>query len=272
MLGTYVTGTVLDTHMIQFERPNLYNDPSHLPDILIFDEDNNFKYALDGYVQIGPVKADDPPYLKGTVYNWQRGQITSLDLTYARVDVTVELDPTDIVWGFYTYAEPDVIYTNFDINPVTNPIAKNSILNMYVKFTDITPGQNIYHQLLDSGGNVIAGQTDDPFPGEGSPVVFAQIMIGSSVSETNFTFTDVRVRGGGLAPAYQGIPQAVNFWDIGYWDGRPYPIAGAVVVYLPYSILNVLSRSDIEGRVSASLPMGAMPVIRYLDTNGQEWV
>ena len=75
-----------------------------------------------------------------------------------------------------------------------------------------------------------------------------------------------------MSPQYQSIPQAVNFWDIGYWDGRPYPIAGAVAVYLPYTLLNSLSRSDIEGRINAAMPMGALSIVRFIDANGQEWV
>lgn len=271
MSAAYIAGKALDNHMIQFERSNLFNDGSHLPDILVFDQNNKFKYALDGYV--GSLSSqEDTPYLKGYIYNWQRGQISSLDATNSRVDVAVDLDPTDIIWGFYTYAEQDVIYTDFDCNPFTNPAAKNTILELYVKFSGGDPNRNIYHQLLDASGNPIAGQTNDPSPTSGTNVVFAQVVVGASVSETSFSFTDARVRGGGLAPAYQTIPQAVNFWDIGYWDGKPYPIGGALAVYLPYSILSTLSRTDIQGRINSILPMGAMAVIRYIDANGQEWV
>ena len=272
LLGTYIAGTVLDKHMIEFERKGIYNDPSHLPDILVFNKDGNIKFALDGFVQTSSVSSSNPPFLKGFVYNWQRGQISSMDHTYARVDIAGELDPTDIVWGFYAYNEPDVLYTDFDLNPVTNPAAKNTILQLYAKFTDGTPGKYIYHQLLDAEGNAIPGQTNDPNPTLGTNHIFAQVMVGSSVSEVDFTYTDVRVHGGGLWPQYQNIPPAVNFWDIGYWDGKPYPIAGAVAIYLPYSILNVLGRGDIEGRVKAALPMGAIPIIRYIDEDGLEWV
>ncbi len=270
--ATYVAGTVLDSHMIQFEKTNIYDDGAHWPDILIFDRDNNFKYALDGYVG-STSSTSDTPFLKGTVYPWRRGQIASMDATFARVDVTVELDPTDIVWGFYNYGEQDVIYTAFDCNPFTNPNAKNTILQLYLKLSGGAPNRNIYHQLLDASGNAIAGQTNDPSPGSGTNHVFAQVVVGASVSEDDFSFTDARVRGGGLAPAYWStVPQAVNFWDIGYWDGRPYPIGGACAVYVPYSILNTLSRTDVEGRINSILPMGAMAVIRYIDDNGMEWV
>ena len=270
--AVYVAGTVLDSHMIQFERTNVFNDGAHWPDILIFDKDNNFKYALDGYV--GSASSTlDTPFLKGTVYPWQRGKLVSMDSTFARVDVAVELDPTDIVWGFYNYAEQDVIYTAFDCNPFTNTNAKNTILQLYLKLSGGAPNRNIYHQLLDASGNAIAGQTNDPSPGSGTNHVFAQVVVGASVSEDEFSFTDSRVRGGGLATKYWAtVPQAVNFWDIGYWDGRPYPIGGACAIYLPYSILDTLSRTDVKGRVNSILPMGAIAVIRYIDDNGMEWV
>jgi len=37
--------------------------------------------------------------------------------------------------------------------------------------------------------------------------------------------TDIRNRGGGLAPQWQSIPEAINFWDLGSLDGKPYPLA-----------------------------------------------
>jgi hypothetical protein len=263
--ASYVLGRVLDTHMIEFERKNIYYNPKYLPDILVFDSNNKFKYAIDG-------SAPGTSAIKGTVYNWQRGQIASIDPLNARVDLAVELDPTDIVYGFYNYMEQDVLYTGFDVNPFTNPISKNCLLQLYVKFSNGDPNRNIYHQLLDASGNAVAGQTNDPNPGQGNPLVFAEIAVGAAVSASQFSFTDMRVRGGGLAPAYQNIPQAVNFWDIGYWDGKPYPIGGALVVYLPLAILSSLSRTDVQGKVEAILPMGTLAVIRYMDNQGNEFI
>ncbi len=276
--GSFIAGTVLDSHMIQFERTNVYIDPYRMPDILVFDKDNNFKYALDGSTS---GSTSDPPYLKGYVYNWQRGQIKSMDPTYVRVDVSVDLNVTDIVWGFYTYAEYDVVYTDFDCNPFTNSVAKNSILGLYTKFPGTNPTKNIYHQLFDSSGSAIVGQTNDPDPPTWTNLVpstqtpnaslFSTIAVGALVSESLFSFTDVRVRGGGLSQEYwDKVPQSINFWDIGYWDGKPYPFAGALVVYLPTDILNTLSRAEIQGRVNSVVPMGSIVLIRYIDSAGNE--
>ena len=75
-----------------------------------------------------------------------------------------------------------------------------------------------------------------------------------------------------LFRSYQGIPQATSFFDLGYWDGKPYPIGGALAVYLPLSILDTLSRSEVQGKVQQNIPAGSLAVIRYFDDAGQEYV
>ena len=186
--------------------------------------------------------------------------------------LAVALAPTDRVYGFYNYYEPDIVYTALDVNPFTNKAVKNTIVEFYVKFNGATPSQNIFHQILNPDGTPIAGATNDPSPTTGTNHVFATLMVGATVGSTQFNFTDIRVRGGGLAPQYQGIPQATSFFDLGYWDGKPYPIGGALVVYLPLSILDTLSRSEVQGKVQATIPAGALAVLRFIDEQGMEYV
>lgn len=263
--GNFVPGTVLSTNLIEFERKFMYYDPKHLPDILVYDKNNVIKYALDGSQPTAPPR-------RGTLFNWKRSQIKSIDPASARVEVTIDLDPTDIVYAFYNYYEPDVVYTALDVNPFTNPAIKNSIVQFYAKFDGQNPFQNVYHQVLDVHGVPIAGATNDPAPGTGTTHYFATLVVGAAVSSVEFSYKDVRVRGGGLAPQFQSIPQADSFFDLGYWDGKPYPIGGALAVYLPLSILNSMSRSEVQGKVASTIPMGALPVIRYFDEQGQEYV
>jgi hypothetical protein len=263
--ASYVPGTVLSANLVEFERKNLYYDPTHLPDILVFDKNNVIKYALDG-------SAPGSPPRRGTLYNWKRGQVQSIDPVTARVNLAVTLDPTDIVYAFYNYYEPDIVYSALDVNPFTNPAIKNSVIEFYAKFDGANPLQNVYHQVLDASGNPVPGATNDPSPSTGTAHVFATLVVGASISSVQFTYTDARQRGGGLAPQYQSIPQATSFFDIGYWDGKPYPVGGALVVYLPLSILNTMSRTEVQGKVNAALPMGALSVVRYFDEQGQEYV
>ena len=269
MSGYWIPGTVIGTNLIQFDRPKIYNDPNHLPDIVVFDSNQTIKYALDG-------SANGQPETHGTLYPWKRNQISDVDPFTGRVTVVPTVLETDIVYGFYSHYEPDVVYTALDVNPVTNSVIKNTTICFYYR-TDSDPLREVYHQVFNQEGP-IAGQTNDPNPPTwtgttpSSGTVFSEMVAGTSYGIATFKMTDARVRGGGLASDYQTISQADSFWDIGYLDGRPYPVAGALVVYLPARILNTMTRDVITGVVNSVLPMGTIAVIRYYDQEGNESV
>jgi hypothetical protein len=61
-------------------------------------------------------------------------------------------------------------------------------------------------------------------------------------------------------------------WDLGHWDGKPYPLGGGAVIHLPLAVLDRFTREDVRTRVQAIMPMGAIPVIRYYDPAGEEYV
>jgi|SRR5208337_63786 len=264
-LATWVPGEVLDPSLIQFERPQIYYDPSQLPDILVFDSNYVIKYALDGSLPGSPIK-------RGTLYNWKRGQVQFIDPNKGRVQVAVTLDPTDIIYGFYAYNEPDVLYTALDVNPFTNTAVADKIVEFYFKSNGSDPFHYIYHQVIDPVTGAISGATNDPAPGTGTNHVFATLAVGLGVGVQDFTMMDIRTRGGGLATPYFNIPQAVNFWDLGYWDGKPYPVGGCLAVYVPASILNTISSSDIKGKIQASLPVGCLAIVHYYNADGSEFV
>lgn len=263
LLASWVPGTILDDSLIEFERKQIFYDPTHLPDILIFDSNYVIKYALDGS------RPGSPPR-RGTLYNWQRGLTQFIDPYKARIQVAVDLDPTDIAFAFYSYLEPDFVYTNLDVNPYTNPLVKNKIIEFYFKSNGVDPFHYIYHQIIDPVSGPISGSTNDPNPTSGINHVFSNLVVGTGIGVQNFTFTDIRQRGGGLGSSFQNIPQAVNFWDLGYWDGKPYPIGGTLAVYVPAVVLTIMSRDDVQGKVQSALPQGVLAVIHYYNQDGTE--
>jgi hypothetical protein len=109
----------------------------------------------------------------------------------------------------------------------------------------------------------------------GTPVpklYFGALAVGFSVGVDQFTVTDIRTRGGGLEPASQLIEQSRDMWDLGYWDGKPYPLGGGLVVLLPVAFLDRFTKDDIALRLAAIAPLGAVLVIRYVDAAGNESV
>jgi hypothetical protein len=89
-----------------------------LPRVLVYDKEYVLKYALAG----------SPG--KGLLYNWKYHQFTAIDPFLARVQVSVSLDPTDICYGFYSYQEPDIVFTDLDVNPFTNQNVRNRIVQL----------------------------------------------------------------------------------------------------------------------------------------------
>jgi hypothetical protein len=258
ILATWVPGTVLSNNTIQFERRPIYFSGGIYPDVLIYDQNYNLKYALAGKTG------------NGFLYPWRLNQFTDIDVNTGQVQIALQLDPTDIVFGFYSYQESDVVFTELDINPYTNPSIRNRIVTLYEKTNGEDLLHYLYYQILNEDGSVYA--TNDPSTTTGTNHFFSTLLVGQATSVGNFTFTDIRQRGGGLAQAYQDLPQGINFWDIGYWDGKPYPSGGAMIVYLPVTLQDTFSTDEISQIIGTVVPMGTIPVIRYYDNEGNETV
>lgn len=85
-------------------------DGKKYPDVLIFNKDYEIKYALDG-------NSIEQPEKLGYIYPWSRNRFLQIDPMNARVRVSVDIEPDDIIFGFYFYEELDLIYTSLDMNP-----------------------------------------------------------------------------------------------------------------------------------------------------------
>ena len=152
-----------------------------------------------------------------------------LILSRGRVAVVPTVLTTDTVYGFYSYFEPDVVYTVLDVNPVTNPSIKNTVICFELRprqqqslAGDLPPGlQRFRPDFGDDQRSQPSDLGSPQTPANGT--VFAKMVVGVSFGIATFEMTDVRTRGGGLAPAYQTIPQADNFWDSGLprWAALP---------------------------------------------------
>ena len=104
-----------------------------------------------------------------------------------------------MIYGFYSYVEPDVVYTNIDMNPYTNPNVKNRIIEFYFKDDGVDPYHYIYHQVIDPISGPISSSleqwaTNDPNPSVGTNIPFGLLVVGSGIGTQNFTFTDIRTK------------------------------------------------------------------------------
>jgi hypothetical protein len=163
-------------NLIDFERKNLWFDPivNQRPDILVYDRDYNLKFALDG-VQPDLMRPAD----KGYLFPWRAGQVIDQDPLNARCHVGVDLQPDDIIFGFYYYAERDFLYQGVDVNPFSNPEVRDRVVRFFYKAGH--PTRTIYHELINADGSLHS--TSDPDPESGQRHDIGQLAVGFSVGE-----------------------------------------------------------------------------------------
>ena len=107
MLATWVPGKAIAKNIIDFERKDIWFDPlvRQYPDILVYDKNYNIKLALDG-VQPNLSKPAD----KGYLFPWRSGQLLDIDPINGRCHVGVDLEPDDIIFGFYRHSDEKSLY------------------------------------------------------------------------------------------------------------------------------------------------------------------
>ena len=106
-------------------------------------------------------------------------------------------------------------------------------------------------------------------------LLIGEIRVRPNSNRGNIRLFDSRTRGGGLlenidlSAIQQAEPESIYYWDVGYWDGQPFPENGIAVIRLSRYILKEyggrFSKVDVEEKVKKHLALGVLPIIEYLD-------
>ena len=110
---------------------------------------------------------------------------------------------------------------------------------------------------------------------EPNTLLLAKIQVRPNSARDGIQLTDTRSRGGGLLRTIgqniinEIMPEANSYWDIGYWDGDPYPENGVVIIKLPRFILKShggkLTKEEVEAAVEKHLAFGVFYIIEYIE-------
>jgi hypothetical protein len=105
-------------------------------------------------------------------------------------------------------------------------------------------------------------------------VILAEMFAVQTLSPRDIEMLDIRIRGGGLRKdevqnALEIQDEVQWYWDVGYWDGQPYPGMGAIIVEIPRGVLEesggAFTRPQVEDIVRTHMAEGCHPIIRYYD-------
>src|ERR1035438_2667510 len=150
--------------------------------------------------------------------------------------------------------------------------------------SDIEPAEGRFISDLEDGQRamvaVIGNDLKDQFFANANPIGKSIIVEGRPFEVIGVAKTKGSVFGNSrdnflMIPAetyFKIYGPRSNFFDLGYWDGKPYPVGGGLVIQLPKSLLDRMSRAEVQAKINAILPLGTLPVIRYYDNTGVESV
>lgn len=105
-------------------------------------------------------------------------------------------------------------------------------------------------------------------------ILLADVFAVQALAPKDIDRTDIRIRGGGIIE--KNITDALKlqdevqwYWDVGYWDGQPYPGMGAMLVELPRKILKEVggsfTRKQVEDITERHVGHGTYSIIKYYD-------
>lgn len=106
-------------------------------------------------------------------------------------------------------------------------------------------------------------------------ILIGEIRVRPNSNQQNISLTDTRVRGGGLKESISKETmrdieeESLYYWDIGHWDGLPYPENGVIVIRLSKRLLKehggLFTKPEIEERLDKYLGYGILAVIEYVE-------
>lgn len=102
----------------------------------------------------------------------------------------------------------------------------------------------------------------------------ADVYVTQNLAPKDIESLDIRLEGGGIkekeVQTALGLQDEVDwYWDLGKWDGNPYPGMGAIILKLPKSILQEaggsFTREQVQDIVYKHAADGSYIIIKYYD-------
>ncbi|MCX7610362.1 MAG: hypothetical protein N2043_02085 [Ignavibacterium sp.] len=112
-------------------------------------------------------------------------------------------------------------------------------------------------------------------------LLLGKVQVRPNTKIENVEIYDTRKRGGGLKEAIKEkmikeiCPESKFYWDIGYWDGEPYPENAVLVIKLPKYILKnhggLFTVEDVHQHIQKHIAFGVFYIIDFIDES-LEWI
>lgn len=169
-------------------------------------------------------------------------------------------DAVKINKPIYVYIVPKHIYKQQDSLNSRKVLVNEYTESSYVKYTY---NNNIFNKLDRYEYNPLA-------------ILIGIIYVTNTNDDENFTFSDLRVKGGGISANFNTnkvldtIPNAISYWDVYPAMAEAYPKGGYVTIKVPVDIKkNFLNPQEVYDIIKQNLTAGV--VFDLVDMDGNDW-
>ena len=227
----------------------------------------------------------------GGVY-WETDAINSVDSAAGRVQINRPLQKGETVLASFYYESDTYTYRGYNFNPLFNSSTLSQKVAILVKPTKGSCINALSHVVIQADDVLVSASDSDindwidgtktyndlvsdwlfiPTVSESNINNYFLLGIISVATPTSPKFAktrDARRRGGGipdnlLDQAMKIMKPAYSNWDLGYYNGPPLPLKGVALIYLPSSLTNTLSETEIRERAMKHVAAGTYLMIRY---------
>lgn len=235
------------------------------------------------------------------------GYTKYFDIKNWNIDGTIELcdviNQNDSFLVDYTYEEQSVIYRGFydkagnyidlDVNPNMYhtfldtryiPYERRPVYDLFntIIYFFMKPSLILQEQSDKTFKETYSGETslyhkfDDIKPNSPFDILVGSIHMRNTTSLKSTVVIDSRTRGGGVIEGMSDNirrslePESDYYFDIGYWDGKPYTENAVVLIRLDKRILKYnggrFTQQDVEEKINKWITAGVIPIIEYVTT------
>lgn len=289
----------VDSTIIKVANPNLLVQTNYPLDVVVLDAYGNYKYAFSTNLSQTSTIANNLDWLPldfGDIDKVNGYINLNVKISYTDVCLVTYFSKSD-TYAFTAknfnprfdnelFTQETIIYCKPIVNdPYSSVTHTNSIFfivfhmdgsiyDMYDDFANVSNDPDL-HESGDLHANLLIETKAEFLNNYIYPNGLRWLLLGSvtalhpnSINES--VVLDARVRGGGLklhvtenTSLIKTHPEIEWYWDMGNYDGAPFPGAGAIVVSIPNTLLYTYTEEEIRDKILKHTALGVYPIINY---------
>lgn len=200
--------------------------------------------------------------------------LSSVELTNQRVVLVLRPEPLGSTLTqtlYYLVVNEDGLVVDSDINFSLEGLSDtvDNLIQTSGLWYDRNPSGVFWSQ--PNGADFVNSCTVEGAANADDILILGDIYVRESVSPNALLLNDIRVRGGGIKKDQVSVATSANpevewCWDIGKWDGKPFPGAASLFVEVPIDVLDItpsglFSPENVTEIVNRHMAYGTYAVI-----------